>query len=146
MDIAASIECVASKMDEETAGNLRGRICSILGRARPPKPNLQKDEQASLKTLREDRNITILPADKGNATVIMDTAKYEKKIEDLLDDPIYKKVKKDPTPATERKVLGVIRELEKKDLIPRNLAARLKPSASKPPKLYGLPKTRKKDV
>ena len=69
---------------------------------------------------------------------------YEKQIQDLLADPVYQKVKKDPTPATERKMLQVIRELEKKDLIPINLALRLKPSASKPPKLYGLPKIHKR--
>lgn len=40
-----------------------------------------------------------------------------------------KKVKKDPTSATERKALKKIRELEKNDLIPRNPALSLKPSA-----------------
>ena len=79
---------------------------------------------------KEDKNITILPADKGNATVVMDAALYKKKIQDLLDDPIYKTVKKDPTPAIEKRVLQKIQELEKKDLIPRNLAMRLKPSAT----------------
>ena len=63
-----------------------------------------------------------------------------------MDDLVYQKVKKDPTPATERKVLQVIRELEKKDLIPRNLAAILKPSVSKTPKLCGLLKVHKKEV
>ena len=63
-----------------------------------------------------------------------------------MADPVYQKVKKDPTPATERKVLQVIRELEKEDLIPRNLAAKPKPSASKPPKLHGPLKVHKKEV
>ena len=63
-----------------------------------------------------------------------------------MADPVYQKVKKDSTPATERKVLQLIRELEKKDFIPRNLAGRLKPSACKPPKLYGLPKKHRNDV
>ena len=42
----------------------------------------------------------------------------------MLDDSIYKlykKVKRDSTVATERKVGEVIRELEKKDLIPSSL-------------------------
>ena len=59
----------------------------------------------SLKALREDDNITILSADKGNTTVIMSMIQYEKRIQDLLADPVYQKVKKDQTPATERKVL-----------------------------------------
>ena len=58
--------------------------------------------------------------------MIMDMTQHEKRIGDLWADPVYQKVKKEPTPATEKKVLKVIRELEKQDLIPRNLAARLK--------------------
>ena len=63
-----------------------------------------------------------------------------------MADPMYQKVENDPTPAIQRKVVQVIMELEKKDLISRNLAVRLKPSASKPPKLYGLPKIHKNEV
>lgn len=81
-------------MDEEAASNLRGRICSILTKARPPPLNLQKDERAALKVLKEEENILVLPADKGNATVVMDTAEYHEKMKDLLDDPVYKKGQK----------------------------------------------------
>ena len=55
-------------------------------------------------------NTIVLPADKGNATVMMDAAQYEEKMKDLLADTVYKKVKRDPTPATE----GKVRDLEKK--------------------------------
>ena len=44
IDIVASVECVASKMDDETVGDLRCRTCNILRRASLPPPNLQKDE------------------------------------------------------------------------------------------------------
>ena len=60
---------------------------------------LDRSERAALKLLKEDKDITVLPADKGNATVVMDTAQYEK-VKNLLADPVYKKLKKDPTPAT----------------------------------------------
>ena len=60
----------------------------------------------------------MLQADKGNATVIMDVTQYEKRIQGLL--PVYQKVRKDPTPAPERKVLQVIRELEKKTSSPES--------------------------
>ena len=90
MDIAAVVESVACKIEEEAADNLRGSICGIVRKARLPTPNLQKDERATLKVLKEDRNITILPADKGNATIVMDVALYYKKVQDLVDDPIYK--------------------------------------------------------
>ena len=76
----------------------------------------------------------------------MDSTEYEKKVTSLLESPIYKRVERDPTAATEWKVLKEVRDLEKKELIPKNLGIRLKPSASTSPKLYGLPKIRKTDV
>ena len=93
MGIVALIKGVATKMNEETAEDLRGHVSNLLRRARLP-PNLEKDEWGFLKALREDKNITILQADKGNAIVIMDMTQYEKRIWDLLPDPFYRKVKK----------------------------------------------------
>ena len=57
-------------------------MCSILKRARPPSQNLDKDEQTVLKTLGQDRNITILPADNGDryGSDLMDTEEYEQKV------------------------------------------------------------------
>ena len=43
----------------------------------------------------------------------MDVAQYDERIGHLLADRVYQKVKKDPTPATERKVLQVIRGARK---------------------------------
>ena len=51
----------------------------------------------------------------------MDAAQYKEKVASLLEDPVYEKVKRDPTSATERKMLKEVRELEKKELIPKNL-------------------------
>ena len=143
MDITAAVEGVAQQMDnEKAASDLRGSICSILRRAKPPPSNLDKSERTALKTLKEDKSITVLPANKGNATVVLDMAQYEKKVKDLLADQVYKKLKKDPTLATKRRVLKEVRELEKREQVPRELhvGGRLKPTASKPPKLYGLQK------
>ena len=133
IDIVAAVEGVTRHLNTEEANELRGSVCSLLKRARPPSSNMDKEERAALKTFRQDKNIVVLPADKGNATVVMDSARYEEKVTSLLEDPIYKRFKRDPTAATERKVLKEVRELEKKELIPRNLGSRIKPSASKSP-------------
>ena len=69
-----------------------------------------------------------------------------RKRKNLLDYPVYKKIKKDPTLATERKVLRKIRELEKQNLIPRAVGMKLKPTSSTPPKIYGLPKLHTPDI
>ena len=88
----------------------------------------------------------ILTADKGNATVVMDQADYKKKVENLLEDPVHQKISKDPTSATERKITKELKALEQKKYILKDQMNRLKPTASRPPKLYGLPKIHKPKV
>lgn len=41
----------------------------------------------------------MLPADKRNATVVMDTEKYNTKTEELLADPVYEVLERNPLPA-----------------------------------------------
>ncbi len=42
-----------------------------------------------MKDLRMDNSNVILPADKGNATVILDTATYTKKMAEIFHDGSY---------------------------------------------------------
>ena len=76
----------------------------------------------------------------------MDCIDYKRKVRTLFCDTVYRKVKSDPTPATERRVLKEVRQHELEELISTDLRRRLKPNASKPPKLYGPPKIHKPDV
>nr|XP_054759218.1 S1 RNA-binding domain-containing protein 1-like [Lytechinus pictus] len=51
----------------------------------------------ALKTLKNDDSITILPADKGSATIILDSTAHEDKMTELLSSGPYKMLKKDST-------------------------------------------------
>ena len=64
-----------------------------------------------MRTLKEAEGINILPADKGNATVVLDKDQYRKKLMDLLADPVYEKMVTDQTPAIEKRILKEVREL-----------------------------------
>jgi hypothetical protein len=75
-----------------------------------PRNNLSKTERAALKTIKNNRNLTILPADKGNATVVLNTSNYKQKITSLLEDPAYRKLAKDPTNAIERKTTLLLKK------------------------------------
>jgi hypothetical protein len=55
------------------------------------------------RTLKFNTDLAILPADKGNATVILITVDYKQKIIALLEDPFYKRLARDPTESKERK-------------------------------------------
>ncbi|XP_071089207.1 uncharacterized protein [Haliotis cracherodii] len=52
---------------------LTTQICDILAKTKSQTPNLTRPETKAIKQLRDDNTIKIAPADKGKATVIMDT-------------------------------------------------------------------------
>jgi hypothetical protein len=54
------------------------------------KQPLTKNERTALRTVKDNTHLTILPADKGNATVILNTTQYKQKIASLLEDSAYK--------------------------------------------------------
>nr|XP_049699777.1 uncharacterized protein LOC126053464 [Helicoverpa armigera] len=130
-----------NKINKHDSEAIRQDISSVLRRNILPKPNLNKNQYLALKNLRDRPELTILRADKGNATVVMDTSDYNDKIQDLLSDvSTYKQVKTDPT----TKTLKSTSDLIKKYSETLNLDVRyLVPSCAKPPKLYGLPKIHK---
>jgi len=59
--------------------------CKVaIRQAKPPKRNIRKDEAVALNNLRNNVEIKILKADKGNATVIMNTKDRFKKMHEHL--------------------------------------------------------------
>ena len=50
---------------------------------------------AHLKSLKENKDITILPADKGKAVVVMDREDYQSQCEKLLADNLTKTANKE---------------------------------------------------
>ena len=86
----------------------------------------------------------ILPADKGNATVILDKDEYSKKMKSLFDDrTTYRPVSRDPTTRIEKKIAESVRNLHRLGHISDKLKDSLLPSYSNPPQAYGLPKVHK---
>jgi hypothetical protein len=57
-----------------------------------------------------EADLTVLPADKDNAMVILNTVDYIQKINALLDDSTYKKLAKDPTDSVERKTALLLKK------------------------------------
>ena len=111
-DIIAAIEATAHQLDTTTAEQLRARVNRALVSAKLPKPNLSYRQQAALKNLRDDLSIVIIPADKGNATVVMDTTMYEDKMNIIVNEECtYKELKRNPTTRFEKKVAEAVRRL-----------------------------------
>jgi hypothetical protein len=78
--------------------------------------------------LREHEDWITIPADKGYATVIMNIEDYRGKMNELLNEPTYKVLQKDPTNRVEWKTAALIRKPDTTG----DVAKKLIPSASVP--------------
>ena len=109
-----------------------------------PKSNITKPEREALLQLAKDDTITILPADKGRAVVVMNTADYKTKATAILSDTTtYQVLKRDPTPKYTDQVVKKLQELKQAGSITDIEYKRLYPTSSLIPRFYGLPKVHK---
>ena len=84
MSIASAVEKGLKPLGNSPSVDIaRAKITQILSNWRPPTPNLTEEEFKALKQLQQDKTITILKSDKGNATVVMDKNDYEEKKVDV---------------------------------------------------------------
>ncbi|XP_037299336.1 uncharacterized protein LOC119190756 [Manduca sexta] len=128
-----------NKIPDQDAECLRQDVSSVMRKSKLPKPNMSKREFTALKDLRNDSSLLVLPADKGNATVIVDTAAYEKKLTELVrDECIYKKVNYNPTARVTSGLDSLLRSSPDD-----SLRRHLRPQNPTAPKIYGLPKIHK---
>ncbi|XP_030764236.1 uncharacterized protein LOC115888610 [Sitophilus oryzae] len=141
-DIIAGTEAAIRNLPNSIADEIRFETVNILRTAKAPKSNLSREEHQALKSLNADKDILVLPADKGNATVVMKSEDYRSKIEDLLEPQTYKLLKKDPTALIVRNTNRLI----KASSLPEHLKSKLINSEAQPPRLYGLPKIHKASV
>ena len=79
-------------------------VSKALREAKLPKQNIEERLGRAIANIGKDETIVMLPADKGNATVIMDKNDYQKKILDMREDPTYKKLKCNPTTKIEKRI------------------------------------------
>ena len=137
-------ETACRSLPPNEAEELRSRVSNILRHHRTVTPNISKEEIQALDTLRKDKSIKILPADKGRCAVILDTEEYMKKCKDLLSDTnTYEKLKKDPTSSYKKQLVSVLKDLKQKGVVSDQLYRRIYPTTETPPKFYGLPKIHK---
>ena len=65
--VASAVEDAVKKLklSDEDASDLRGKICGVMKRSKPPQRNLSRDHLKAIRDLKQDEDICILPADKG---------------------------------------------------------------------------------
>ena len=68
----------------------------------------------ALKSLKKkSKDLKIVPADKGNATVVIANSQYHQKMEEHLKSGTYPLLKKNPTESLSRKLDAVLKKLLK---------------------------------
>ena len=88
-EIVASVEQSITNLPTDCKDELRADICSILKKAKmPATSNITREEREAVKELKRDDWIIILPANKGNATVVLNKPDYNEQVTAMLQDTI----------------------------------------------------------
>ena len=104
LDIVTGVETGLRKIRNAAAVTIsRSKVAEILKTASPPlNRNVTREEEEALKEFKNNEKIVILKADKGNATVVMNTEDYEEKMNSLLSDECtYEKFPTRPNPVNQ---------------------------------------------
>ena len=141
-DILTGAEMAIKTLPAEMAEEARQETVRIIRDSSRPRDNLTGAEKKALRAQRKNPDLTILPADKGNATVVLNNVEYNRKVGVLLEDPAYRWLARDPTEAVERKTILLL----KNSSLAEEVCKQLRLADSRPSRLYGLPKIHKEGV
>ena len=108
------------------------------------KSNVTKDEQSALRSLANNRNIVIKPADKGGGLVVMNTKDYVFEAHRQLNNTkFYRRIDIKNTKDIDTEINKTVRSLWEQDEIDLNCYSYLTPESTKPGRFYMLPKIHK---
>ena len=148
LDFIADLEHAlkTNNIEEHTMNNIRHEVTTHLYHHKKP-TDLPKTERQTLKTLRNDPKIIILPADKGRTTVVMDKTDYSNETRKLLqDEKTYKKLNKNPTKTTITRINKKLKSLKDEQKLDDKTYHKVRPSDATTARFYGLPKIHKSNT
>ncbi|XP_044751208.1 uncharacterized protein LOC123311365 [Coccinella septempunctata] len=94
--------------------------------------------------LKDNDDIVITMADKGNVTVAITKQQYEEKLLNIVEDTnVYKKLNSDPTSRYQTKNNSLVKDLKDQAYISATTARQLNNYKGISPTIYGLPKIHK---
>ncbi|GJQ83759.1 hypothetical protein Trydic_g6791 [Trypoxylus dichotomus] len=124
-EIIANMEAATRRLPTTERDAVVQTLHALLPTSKQQKSNTSSAEWNALKQLKLNESLTIIQADKGNATVIINAEEYKQKIKMLLDRQHILV-----------KVLSLPDDVKKQVTVTEAL----------PPRLCGLPKIQKRDV
>ncbi|BHF71032.1 hypothetical protein SprV_0401408600 [Sparganum proliferum] len=112
--------------------------------AHRPREVLSKVERDALRELKADKDLVIVPADKGRSTVVLDRTDYLQKAKGLLEDrQFYVPCATNPVKALTREVNATLLTLENSGTITPTDRRMARPQDTALARFYGLPKVHK---
>lgn len=164
IEAGINLECCLNRFptDDEMKDKVRIESSIIIEKnSKHPDKNVQNYQWMIpiIKSMKSDDTITILPADKGNVTVVLNSQDYRDKIKKHLEDPIYQEINLNVTRLTDfhevctsyagelhETLQNKLKSLLKMNRIDKSLHYKLNISNPKIPEFYGLPKIHKDGV
>ena len=157
--ILANIENGIHQLSDTAKANIRVSVVNILKNSKLPKPShTSKQLNTTLKNLKNDPSIVILPADKGRCVVVMNAKEYKEKMRTLLSDEMtYAKItdkRRNPTARVEKDLNKLLQGIKKepaehdptKPQLPDRLYHHLHSTDATAAAFYGLPKIHKLEI
>jgi hypothetical protein len=140
-DIIIATEQACSKLNISESQALRNDVIGLLKGKRCPPSNITKEEYKALTGFRKNKDLLIINADKGRATVILDKSQYVEQMNSLLgDEKTYEILKSNPTCSYKRKPVAILQRLKREEKITQGQYNYLYPTSENAPRMYGTPK------
>ncbi|BHF73432.1 hypothetical protein SprV_0401651300 [Sparganum proliferum] len=137
---------VRTNATDEAKHTVRQKVTSLLLTNRPIN-NMSPAEIEAMKELKMDKDIIVLPADKGRATVVMNRVDYNEKAQALLDDQqSYKSTPPSRAKSMIGQLTGLLNRLKRNSAISLDEWRQMKPTDTALARFYGLPKIHKPNV
>ncbi|BHF83612.1 hypothetical protein SprV_0902675500 [Sparganum proliferum] len=145
VNMIAAVESVINQTEaaEETKSLIRHQVSSLL-MTHKPREILPKVERDALRELKADKDIVIVPADKGRSTVVLDRTDYLQKAKDLLEDrQFYVPCETNPVKTLTREINATLLALENSGAITPTDRRMARAQETALAQFYGLPKVHK---
>nr|VZI01334.1 unnamed protein product [Spirometra erinaceieuropaei] len=137
---------VRTSATDEAKHTVRQKVTSLLLTNRPIN-NLSPAEIEAMKELKMDKDIIMLPAGKGRATVVMNCVDYNEKAQAPLDDQqSYKSTPPSRAKSMISQLTGLLNRLKRNRDISLDEWRQMKPTDTTLARFYGLPKIHTPDV
>jgi hypothetical protein len=108
--------------------------------------NISDDEFNAIKSLKNNNNIVICRADKGNAVVVLDKTDYINKMNIILEQKQFKYTKRSILAEKEKILNKYISKLHKEKVIDKEIYWRIHSTCSSYATMYGQPKIHKINI